>query len=578
MSGTGSRAERTSYYLWQLIRYKPLLFGGLLGAYVLQYCLAMIPVLLARQILDSLTASVQGQASLETYFMLWIVSEVLRMGLFTFIIVAETNHYQHFWSLVRANLFDYILSQPGAQALPGSPGEAISRFRDDVEQIQQFLSMLYNAVATGAFALIAFLVMLSIDPRLTLVVFLPMVLVTLLVNRARERIAANREKTQAAVGQVTGTLGEIFGAVQSIQAAQAEARILERFAVQSHRRGALALRDSLFTEMLLSMTRNTTNFGTGIILLIGADAMRLGQFTVGDFVLFMFYLGWVTEFTAFFGQALTAYRQVGVSFGRLETLVQTDPDTLVKHRPVYVHHPLPSLPQPLIAVEPFRLLEVENLTYHYPNREQGIKAVSFRLERGEIIAITGRIGAGKTTLLRALLGLLPDVSGTIHWNGMLINQPAEFFLPPHTAYTPQVPHLFSDTVRENLALGNSNVDLQAAVHAAALETDLAVMEAGLDSRIGARGLRLSGGQHLRLSAARMFARDAQVLIIDDLTSALDVNTERILWERLRASRQTCLIVSHRPTILHQADRVIWLENGMVKAEGKWHEISAQYSE
>lgn len=577
MIGKSTRANRTLYDLWQIIRFKPLLFGGLLVAYVLQYCMAMIPVLLARQILDSLTGSAQVQASLETFFLLWVVAELLRMGVFTFIIVVEINHVNHVWSLVSANLFDYILSRPGAQALPGSTGEAISRFRDDVAQIQNFFSMLYNAVATGAFALIAFLVMLSINVPMTLVVFLPMVIVTLLVNRARTRIAANREKTQAAVGQVTGTLGEIFGAVQAIQAAQAEERIIERFTAQSNRRGAFALRDSMFTEILLSITRNTTNFGTGIILLLGADSMRLGQFTIGDFVLFIFYLGWVTEFTAFLGQVLSAYRQVGVSFQRLEALAPTEPDALVKHRPVYVHQPPPALPELQPATEAFRLLEVENLTYCYPNSDQGIKNVSFRLETGQIVAITGRIGAGKTTLLRALLGLLPDVSGTVRWNGVLVTHPSEFFIPPHTAYTPQVPHLFSDTIRENLSLGSSNVDLQAAVHAAALEVDLAAMEDGLESRVGSRGMRLSGGQQLRLSAARMFARDPQVLIIDDLTSALDVETERILWDRLRASSRTCLIVSHRPAILHHADHVLVLENGSIHAAGKWSELSANPS-
>lgn len=578
MTQKTTKAERTHDYLWQIIRYKPVLFGGLLLTYVLQYCMSMIPVLLVRQILDSLTGEAQIQASLETLLLLWVVSELVRMGLFTLIILAETNHYQHVWSLVRANLFDYILSRPGAQALPGSTGEAISRFRDDVEQIQQFMSMLYNAVATGAFALIAFLVMATINLPMTVVVFLPMVLVTVIVNRARERVAVNREKTQAAVGQVTGMLGEIFGAVQAIQAAQAEDRVIERFTAQSQLRGRLVRRDTLFTEILLSITRNTTNFGTGVILLLGAESMRLGQFTVGDFILFIFYLGWVTDFTAFLGQTISAYRQLSVSFARLEDLVQTDPGLMVRHRPVYIHQPLPPLPQPAPPAEPFRLLEVKNLSYRYPGSDQGVQDISFRLEPGQIVAITGRIGAGKTTLLRALLGLLPDVSGTVCWNGVLVTNPAEFFIPPYTAYTPQVPHLFSDTVRENLSLGRSNLDLQPAIYAAALESDLATMEDGLDSRIGSRGMRLSGGQQLRLSAARMFARDPQVLIMDDLTSALDVDTERILWERLRASKRTCLLVSHRPAILHQADHVLWLENGTVLAAGKWRDISEQVTE
>ena len=567
--------NRTATYLWQIICYKPLLFGGLLAAYVGQYCIAMVPVLIARWIVDSLTGQARLQVNLEIFFLLWVISELLRMGLFTLIILLEINYYHYFWALVRANLFERILSRPGAQALPGSSGEAISRFRDDVGQIQNFMSMIYNAVATGAFTLIAIGIMLTINVRMTLVVFLPMVLVTMLVNQARKRIVAYREKVQIATGQITGALGEMFGAVQAIQANQAEERIIKRFNTLSQARGSLALRDSLFSEMLLSITRNTTNFGTGIILLLGADSMRLGQFTVGDFVLFTFYLGWVTNFTANFGQALAAYRQVGVSFVRLEQLMQSEPESLVKHRPVYLQQSLPALPEPAPAMEPFRMLEVENLTYCYPNSKRGIEGVSFRLQAGEIVAVTGQIGAGKTTLLRALMGLLPEVSGTIRWNGVAITDPGAFFVPPHTAYTPQVPHLFSDTLCENLRMGLSGGEINEAIHAAAMESDLAMMAEGLDTRIGARGMRLSGGQLLRTAVARMYLREPQLLVIDDLSSALDVDTESILWERLLARREvSLLIVSHRPALLHRATHVLWMEEGRVLASGKWSTLSA----
>jgi ATP-binding cassette, subfamily B, bacterial len=568
----------TRYYLWQIVRYKPHLFGGLISAYVVQYCMSMIPVLIARQILDTLSGDAQIQLSLVIAFGLWIISELIRMSIFTVIILFETKYYQQFWSLVRANVFEYLLSHSQLHSLSNSQGELISRFRDDVEQIQTFMSMLYNAVATGAFAFIAFVIMLNISVRMTLFVFLPLVLVTALVQRTRQRIVTYRKRTQEATGQITRELGEMFGAVQAIQAAQAEDRMIERFNNMSATRGKLAMQDSIFSEILLSITRNMTNFGTGIILLLGADAMRLGDFTIGDFVLFMFYLGWVTDFTAFFGQAVTAYRQLGVSLVRLETLIQSEPERLVKHRPVYLDQPLPLLPQPIHVSEPLRMLDVEHLSYQYPNYQRGIDNISFRIGAGEIVAITGRIGAGKSTLLKALLGLLPDGHGTIRWNGNTVTDAASFFIPPHTAYTPQVPHLFSDTLGDNIRMGLEGVNIAAAIHTAVMEADIASMEHGLETHIGMRGMRLSGGQLQRAAAARMFVRSPQLFVIDDLSSALDVDTESILWERLFAQPQvTCLIVSHRPVVLNRADHVIWLEDGQVRGYGPWHEVSKVYS-
>ena len=179
-------------------------------------------------------------------------------------------------------------------------------------------------------------------------------------------------------------------------------------------------------------------------------------------------------------------------------------------------------------------LEVAGLTYHHPGSGRGIGGASFRLQRGQFTVVTGRIGAGKTTLLRALLGLLPRDAGEIRWNGRAVADPATFFVPPSCAYTPQVPRLFSETLRENILLGPpvAEARLAAAVRLAVLEPDVAAMEGGLDTLVGPRGVRLSGGQIQRAAAARMFVREPQLLVFDDLSSALDVETERLLWERL----------------------------------------------
>ena len=189
--------------------------------------------------------------------------------------------------------------------------------------------------------------------------------------------------------------------------------------------------------------------------------------------------------------------------------------------------------------------------------------------------VTGAVGSGKTTFIRAVLGLLPHEAGTIHWNGGPVDDPGTFLVPPRVAYAGQIPRLFSAPLRENLLLGwpGDGAVLDPAVHMAALEHDLAAMPDGLDTVVGPRGVRLSGGQVQRATAARALVRQPDLLVVDDLSSALDVETEELLWARLADAAAdgtgptTLLVVSHRAAALRRADRVVVLDRGRVVGSG-----------
>ena len=555
-----------------LIRFTWRYFAGCTMFGALLFCVAPLALGLAtRAFFDRAT----GEAAGAVWVAVALIGAVQASEVLTELAVgrAWSGFCYETHTLLQRNALAGILRGFGRSGLPVPPGDAISRFRDEPPSITMgSMDGVADLVGRALFALVGGAVMWRIDPVLTLAAFAPVVVSSAVSDALGTRSAAHAAAARESTGRLTTFLGELVGANLAVRIAGAAPHVVRRLAEIGDTRRRLSLRDRVLTETVNSMNYHLVHVGTGAVLLLGAGKIRSGAFSVGDLALFVVFLDQLTYLPAEIGRVLTELKRTRVSIDRLHALMPGEPrDAVVAPAPIHVRgrpQPVPPLPPPAPSpADRLERLDVVDLTSLHPSSGRGVIDVGLSLQRGSFTVVTGRIGSGKTTLLHALLGLLPRVDGEICWNGTPVDDPADFLVPPRAAFTPQVPRLFSETLRANLLLGRPADEeaVRRAVGAAMLDQDVATLDAGLDTIVGRRGVKLSGGQVQRAAAARMFLRDADLLVLDDLSSALDVDTETELWRRLLARRGevTCLVVSHSPVALANADRVVVLDDGRV---------------
>ncbi|MEU3885186.1 ABC transporter ATP-binding protein [Streptomyces sp. NPDC029041] len=472
----------------------------------------------------------------------------------------------------------------GSTVARTAPGESLRVVGEDVDETGFFVAWAPTNLAHWLFVAAAVTVMMRIDALVTIALLVLLVLITLVTAAVHGRFLRYRRATRAASARVAGAVREAVGAVKAVQAAGAEDHVAAHIGRLNAARAEAAVREELFAGMQRTVIGNAAPLGIGVVLLLTAGRAHEGSFSVGDLALFTFYLQILAEALASIGILSVRLQRVSVALDRIGDFLGRPPG-----KPSETPAPPPASapvgrPKPIRAHRQgceLRELTVRGLTARHPGTEHGVEDVDLTVVRGSVTVVTGEVGAGKSTLIQGVLGLLPHERGTVLWNGEPIADPASFLVPPRCGYTPQDPRLFSGTLRDNILLGLPDEDgtvLRDAMHTAVLAPDVAAMRDGVDTVVGPRGLRLSGGQLQRTAIARMLARRPELLVLDDVSSALDPTTEQLLWSRLLDSPVTVLAVSHRPTLLRAAARVVVLRDGRVEATGTWEEVLAESDE
>lgn len=222
---------------------------------------------------------------------------------------------------------------------------------------------------------------------------------------------------------------------------------------------------------------------------------------------------------------------------------------------------------------PLDQLHLRDFTAVHDDGTIGVAGVDLAISRGELVLLVGQVGSGKSSLLSALAGLI-DHTGAVQWNEQQVHEPEVFLRPGQVAHVAQVPRVLSGTFADNVQLGHDR-RFEEPVAAARLGADVAEA-GGPDAVVGHRGVRLSGGQVQRLALARALAADAELLLADDVSSALDAATEIELWAALRERHTTVIGATSKRAALAQADRVVVLADGEVAAVGPWTELAPEW--
>ena len=470
---------------------------------------------------------------------------------------------------LRNVLFAHILSQSVGFFATQTTGRLMSRITNDVSQIQQAVSETLGDLARESLALVGYIAILVYnDARLAMVCLTSAPLVVYPLVRLGQFVRSTTRRSQEALAQLAHVSAEAFGGHRIVKAFGAEAREAARFQRTSHR----LYRTNLQVTSVLSIMPPLMEVIGGIafvgVLWYGSQEIRGGRLTQGEFITFM------TALFAMYGPAkklsrVNANLQQAIAAGerifemldtRSEVPERADALDLPRHR---------------------RDVQFDEVSFAYAGHDEPtLRRISLTVRAGQMLAVVGRSGAGKTTLVNLLPRFYDVNRGAVRIDGHDVRDVRLASLRAQIGIVSQDTVLFDDTVAANIAYGRpgaTRVEIEAAARAAHAHEFIEPMEQGYDTIIGERGQRLSGGQRQRLAIARAILRDSPILVMDEATSSLDSESERLVQEALFTLMQnrTSFVIAHRLSTVRRADAIVVLDRGSIVECGRHEELMAR---
>lgn len=444
-------------------------------------------------------------------------------------------------------------------------GDLVTRMTDDVgeDKLSWFAcSGIFRFYESGLLIIFSLVMMLSIHPMLTLWTAVPLPLLVLIYMKSSAVLDRRFDFLQKKISAVNDTVEACFSGIRVIKAYVREKDQRKRFADVADKRQTAEISAVRAHTVIESLWMYIWQVGIVIVLLAGGYYVIGGSLSIGEFVAFDSLVLFMIYPMFDVGNFLVKGLRAAVSIKRLIELEE--------------HPTMIDEETGRAAVTPSALegrVEFDKVSFRFPGQDRDIlDDISMSVESGQRVAIAGMVGSGKSWAVRLLPRLVDPTAGRVTLGGTDLRDYDIHQIRSQVGYVPQEPILFSDSLENNIRFGRDNVDAETldwAIEVAQLQADIDGFPKGLQTRIGVRGMSISGGQKQRLALARALAAKPKILILDDCTSALDARTEAVLWDRLYEVMPdlTCFLVTHRPATLEMVDRVYVLDDGRIVEEG-----------
>lgn len=447
-------------------------------------------------------------------------------------------------------------------------GTLLARSINDIEAIEDFLAHGVPDLVMAVIVPLAMMVILfTLNPVLALIVVIPLPIAGYIIYRFTGDIRTMWRRVRSGAAELIAQVQDSFAGITEIKSfgrEETQARYVAQRSAEFRDASIAANKLSLLPAGIVEVTG-----GLGMILAIwvGGRFALAGSMSVADLFVFIAYLGHIYQPFLKLADIGDVLHKAAASCERVFELLDV---------PAEIVNP----PNAIIPADPTWRIELQNVTFSYNDDGPILRDLSFTIAPGEMVALVGATGAGKTTVSRLVERFYDPQAGKILLSGHDLRTLDLDFLRQSIAAVMQDVFLFHGTVRQNLLFGRPDAtegEVQSAIAAANAAEFIAQLPQGLDTVVGERGVRLSGGQKQRLSIARALLKDAPILILDEATSSVDVETEGLIQEAFArlTQQRTTLVIAHRLSTIRHADKIIVLEDGKIAEMGSHESLVAQ---
>jgi len=472
---------------------------------------------------------------------------------------------------LRRKFFEKIMNKSYRFFQKYRTGDIATRLTEDLSThppgISWFLcSGIFRALNSSCIIIFCLVSMFILNPLLTVLSIIPIPLMLLVFFKLETIVEEKFSLFRKSASKTNDFLESAYSGIKILKSFNAEPHQKKHFARQLEKRKIIEI-DVMAIQGMFGIYFEFLNYlGQVFVLLFGGIMVIRGDVTLGTYIAFYAYLGMIVWPLLDIPQFFVTGTQACVTIDRLDEISLFEPD-------------YKDVEEDKASFEAFSSLAVENLSFAFDkDKDQGfaLENISFAVNKGERVAIVGKIGSGKTTLLNLLTGIYQPQSGHIRLNKKDLADYNKDSYRKKLGYIEQLPLVLSENVYTNIdfwrELGDARISMGAKT--SQFMDEIEHLPYGFETTLGQRGVGLSGGQKQRLSIARALSGEPKLLIMDDVTSALDAENEKQLWHELFEANTdlTSIIVTHRMSSAKTADRIIVLNEGRIEAEGTHEEL------